>query len=364
MDISACNFDGECKCNALPVWNGVYMAGGTESCSEEGEPQLCAINVGSVRGVVVTSPDGYDADWGGKQAYSTTDGNEGTYWDQEDNVEGPHILQVKGAAPFEGYKIIGYENNNYSPKTWELECDDTVVQSVEHYFYSDNIFRICFGVTYVCSVVRLVITDWYGLSPGVREFTLTGTFGRLDYTSAPSSFPTNIASFTPSKIPSSPPSNMLSDKPTLVPSTQPSTMLSDVPTSSAPSSSPSVTVVHTKSPTKAPVLDPTKSPVPDPTKSPVVDACTENKWAKWLFKFKSNGDAKPRDCDWLAGLKAKNTAKLCKNKTDFNDDYDTPKQVCPITCKVCIPCKEDPDAKFVLKLKNNGKPKKKLVDGW
>jgi len=145
------------------------------------------------------------------------------------------------------------------------------------------------------------------------------------------------------------------------------------PTTNPPTRTPPTTNPPTRKPTTSPVKPPTRkpttSPVKPPTKSPVAKPtstgeCTEGKWTKWFFKMKGDGSVKTQTCDWLAKLKAKKRAKLCKNKVDSSDEYSTPKQSCPVSCESCPsdPCDEAEDAKFVLKLKKNGAKYKTC--GW
>jgi len=71
--------------------------------------------------------------------------------------------------------------------------------------------------------------------------------------------------------------------------------------------------------------------------------------------------SKQKNCSWLASKKAKKITNLCENKTESNDQYDTPKKACPITCKTC--CDEDEDTQFVLKLKKKNGAKYQTC-GW
>jgi len=176
---------GSCVCNQALTWNGYRTAGATDACDVD---IGCTVNIASVRGVKPSSPDGIEFDYwaaGKNTAWSAVDGNDGTAWDQLDGAAGPHILMLdltgseKGPGvptAFEGYSFTGWANNDYAPKTWELVCDGSVIDSRTNHVYRNNKFRHCFTLSFTCATVELVISDWYGLSPAVREFVLIGSY--------------------------------------------------------------------------------------------------------------------------------------------------------------------------------------------
>ena len=119
-----------------------------------------------------SSPDGL-APEGAYQARAVLDGDLDTYWDQQDDATGPHVLQLDGSYSFGGYSFIAYLANNYAPKSWTLTCDGVEIDAQENYVYqSTTTFTTCTGLPHTCSIVQLRITAWHGPSPAIREFSL------------------------------------------------------------------------------------------------------------------------------------------------------------------------------------------------
>jgi len=120
-----------------------------------------------------SSPDGIDAQ-NGAFAARAIDGDLGTFWDQNDVVTGPHILQLDGPYTLGGYSFVAYDTDSFAPKTWTLTCDGNTIdiQSNHVFMAPSKTFTTCFGVTYICSTVQLIISAWYGGSPAIREFSL------------------------------------------------------------------------------------------------------------------------------------------------------------------------------------------------
>ena len=122
-----------------------------------------------------SSPDGLDPQDGNAQwaANAVLDGDLDTYWDQQDDATGPHVLQLDGSYSFGGYSFITYEPNNFAPKSWTLTCDGVEIDAQENYVYqSTTTFTTCTGLPHTCSIVQLRITAWHGPSPAIREFSL------------------------------------------------------------------------------------------------------------------------------------------------------------------------------------------------
>ena len=120
-----------------------------------------------------SSPDGLATDNHGTEASNAVlDGDLDTYWDQQDDATGPHILQLDGSYSFGGYSFITYEPNIFAPKSWTLTCDGVEIDAQENYVYrSTSTFITCTGLPHTCSIVQLRITAWYGHSPAIREFS-------------------------------------------------------------------------------------------------------------------------------------------------------------------------------------------------
>jgi len=116
-----------------------------------------------------TSPDDLDKDGaaGGDQA--AIDGDDGTYWDEEDGKELYRLLVTfKQPERVAAVSILGYGHHNYAPKDFEIVCDGKAVKKVENAQY-DNNFLIVGLDEVTCTTVELKITGYYGQSPALRE---------------------------------------------------------------------------------------------------------------------------------------------------------------------------------------------------
>lgn len=119
-----------------------------------------------------TSPDGLDPDGAG-DADAATDSDDNTYWDQEDNAAGPHILQLAFPGPtFIGaYSFSGFAANDFIAKSWRITCDGNTIDEQTDVAYTVNSFERLLPYQ-ECTTVQMRITAWYGSSPAVREFGL------------------------------------------------------------------------------------------------------------------------------------------------------------------------------------------------
>jgi hypothetical protein len=153
---------------------------GTTSTYQDGDggqiyqkPVLSYVDTANLAvGLDATSPDGYSPDDTGGDADAAVDGDENTYFDQDNNQAGPYILQLTNTPSFAGYSLDGYANNEFAPKSWTLECDGTTIDTQTDHSYSDNLFTTGLTQTFSCTTLQLVITDWYDDSPAIREFQL------------------------------------------------------------------------------------------------------------------------------------------------------------------------------------------------
>jgi type 1 glutamine amidotransferase len=127
-------------------------------------------------GATAAKPDGLTIDGASQGAQAAIDGNPDTYWDEEDN-RSLYILRVQLMEPatVSALRIMGYQQEGYAPKDFEILCDDKVVQQVENARYRNNLLTVTFPATR-CSTVELRITGYYGLSPAIRELEI---YGRL-----------------------------------------------------------------------------------------------------------------------------------------------------------------------------------------
>ena len=116
-----------------------------------------------------SSPDDLEKDGGSTGDAGALDGTIDTFWDEADN-QPRYVLQADFSEPrqMSAISIVGYLHHNYSPKTFDIVVDGTVVAHVDEAVYEDNFFVTAFPPTTGKSL-QLVITGSYGGSPGVRE---------------------------------------------------------------------------------------------------------------------------------------------------------------------------------------------------
>jgi hypothetical protein len=97
------------------------------------------------------------------------DGNTDTYWDETHDA-GDYLLRLDfmhECAP-KRMEIVGYQQENFAPKSFDIICDGKVVQKVEDLRYHDNLAVIDLpGVP--CTRLELRIRTWYAGSPAIRE---------------------------------------------------------------------------------------------------------------------------------------------------------------------------------------------------
>jgi type 1 glutamine amidotransferase/HEAT repeat protein len=123
-------------------------------------------------GATASHPDGLGIDGQGQEAWAAIDGDPKTYWD-EDDFKDLYILRVQLQAPstISVIRIMGYEQENYAPKDFEILCDDKVIKKVVGARYQNNWLMEEFPAT-KCSVLELRITGYYGQSPAIRELEI------------------------------------------------------------------------------------------------------------------------------------------------------------------------------------------------
>ncbi len=124
---------------------------------------------------VASHPDGLYRDGQASGAQAAIDGNPNTYWDETDNQK-LYVLQVQWKKPitFNYMRIMGYFQDNYAPKDFEIVCDGKVVKSVTNAVYVNNLFTLRLPDTQ-CRLLQLRITGYYGNSPAIRELELYHT---------------------------------------------------------------------------------------------------------------------------------------------------------------------------------------------
>lgn len=123
-------------------------------------------------GGLATSPDGVDKDGaaGGDQA--AIDGNLQTYWDEADNQK-LYVLRVQLREPsmVARVRIMAYAHHDFSPKDFEVRCNDQVVKTVREAQYQGTVLDVEFAPVR-CEAVELRITSSYGPSPAIRELEI------------------------------------------------------------------------------------------------------------------------------------------------------------------------------------------------
>ncbi len=124
---------------------------------------------------VASHPDGLYRDGQASGAQAAIDGDPKTYWDETDNQK-LYVLQVLWKKPiaFNYMRIMGYVQDNYAPKDFEIVCDGKVVKSVTNAVYVNNLLALRLPDTQ-CRLLQLRITGYYGNSPAIRELELYHT---------------------------------------------------------------------------------------------------------------------------------------------------------------------------------------------
>jgi hypothetical protein len=118
---------------------------------------------------VATSPDGLEKDGasGGDQA--AIDGDQATYWDEEDNQKLYRlVVTFKQPERIAAVSILGFAHHSFAPKDFEILGDGKALKKVENAQYEDN-FLVLRLDPVTCTTVELKITGYYGKSPAIRE---------------------------------------------------------------------------------------------------------------------------------------------------------------------------------------------------
>ena len=116
-----------------------------------------------------TSPDDVEKDGTASGDQAAIDGNQGTYWDEENNQPLYRLLVTFNQPErIAAVSILGYQHHNYSPKDFEVLCDGKVVKKIEDAQYDDSFLVVSLDEL-TATTVELKITGYYGASPAVRE---------------------------------------------------------------------------------------------------------------------------------------------------------------------------------------------------
>lgn len=141
--------------------------------ASEGQMKLFDAPGNLVRlGAKATSPTGLQSDGHGDVPAAAIDGDGGTYWDEVDR-QPLYRFRVQLAEPARVglLRILGFQHENYAPKTFEILCDDKAVKTIVDARYEDNVLSVELPPT-ECRNVELKITGSYGASPAIRELGL------------------------------------------------------------------------------------------------------------------------------------------------------------------------------------------------
>lgn len=130
-------------------------------------------------GATATNPDGLKADGEGGPPSAAIDGNEKTYWDEEDNQK-LYILRVhlKQAASIAYLRIMGWQQHNFAPRDFEILGDGKLLKRIDGAQYTKNWLQVPLAGN-VCRSLELRITGFYGASPAIRELEIYGKPGDL-----------------------------------------------------------------------------------------------------------------------------------------------------------------------------------------
>lgn len=120
----------------------------------------------------VSSPDGKGPDLAITETsndHSACDGSESSYWDEVDN-SGPYVLQLdfERIVKPRRMELLGFKQENFAPKSFEVLLDGKVVKTATDLRYKDNLAKLTLPGK-PCRRLALRITAWYGGSPAVRE---------------------------------------------------------------------------------------------------------------------------------------------------------------------------------------------------
>ncbi len=121
-----------------------------------------------------SSPDGLDADGASGPDQAAIDGNPDTFWDETDNQPLYRlVVTFKQPTDVSAVSIRGHAYRSYSPRDFDILCDDKVVRSVRNAEYAQDTNEVFFAFPRTkCKALELRITGCYGGSPGIRELEI------------------------------------------------------------------------------------------------------------------------------------------------------------------------------------------------
>jgi len=121
-----------------------------------------------------TSPDNIEKDGASHGDQAAIDGQAATYWDEEDGQK-LYRLVVTFVDPqtVSAISILGYQQQNFAPKDFEVLADGKSIKAVRDAHYADNVLVVSLPPT-ACRSLELKITGYYGRSPAIRELGIYG----------------------------------------------------------------------------------------------------------------------------------------------------------------------------------------------
>ena len=164
------------RADAGPVLDKLKATGADPAETEHLE--VLAIKFGDLQnlslGATATNLDGLKPDFDGGPPSAAIDGDEKTYWDEEDNQK-LYVLHVdlKQTSKVSCLRIVGFQHHQYAPKDFDVLGDGKLIKKVEGAQYNNNSLRVSLPET-VCRSVELRITGYYGASPAIRELEIYG----------------------------------------------------------------------------------------------------------------------------------------------------------------------------------------------
>lgn len=125
-------------------------------------------------GATATNLDGLKSDGAGGPPSAAIDGDEKTYWDEEDNQK-LYVLRVdlKQPSSLVFLRIVGFQQQQYAPRDFEVLGDGKLIKKVEGAQYTSNALVVNLAGS-VCRSVELRITGYYETSPAIRELEIYG----------------------------------------------------------------------------------------------------------------------------------------------------------------------------------------------
>ena len=119
-----------------------------------------------------SSPDGLEKDGSAGGAPAGIDGDEQTYWDEENNQD---LYRYRVTFPesrtISLLTLSGYQQENYAPRDFTILCDGQAVKKISDASYEDNLLVARLEPT-ECRQLELQITRYYGKSPAIRELNI------------------------------------------------------------------------------------------------------------------------------------------------------------------------------------------------